>query len=111
MGEANRVVWFDLVGNAYVPRYSVRDTLLFSADANTYQLIDVDGSITLFDATRGVMLSRTDPAGNQLTVLGYTKNGFNFTEVQRTTSAGGVTTIESFLYSYVDATADYPVLS
>ncbi len=111
MGNANAALWFDLVGTSYVPRFSVRQTLLLNADANTYQLIDLDGSITQYNASSGVFQSHTDPAGNQVAVVSYTANAFNFTEVQRTTTAGGSTTVESFLYTYVDATQPYPVLS
>jgi hypothetical protein len=32
MGNANAALWFDLVGNAYVPRFNVRQTLLFNPD-------------------------------------------------------------------------------
>ena len=111
MGNANAALWFDLVGTSYVPRFSVRQTLLYNAASNTYQLIDLDGSIRQYNGSSGVFQSHTDPAGNQVAVVSYTANGFNFTEVQRTTAAGSNATVESFLYTYVDPTLINPVLS
>ena len=52
-----------------------------------------------------------DPAGNQIAVVSYLGNNFNFAEVQRSYSSGGNTTIESFLYNYVDASQSNPQLS
>src|SRR4051794_27692964 len=112
MGRANGVLWFDPApGGGFAPRFSVRQTLLLDPADNVYQLIDLDGSVTTYSAATGVFVSRSDPAGNQLAVVSYTSNGFNFAEVQRTYTSGGSTTVESFLYTYVDPTAAYPLLS
>jgi len=111
MGSANDVLWFDLVGSNYVPRFDVTQTLLFNAAANAYQLLDLDGSITQFDGTSGALQSHADAAGNQVAVVSYTSNDWNFTEVERTYTVGGVTTTESFLYTYQDPTRPYPLLS
>jgi len=43
-------------------------------------------------------------------VVSYTANNFNFTEVQRSYTAGGNTTVESFLYQYDNPSALSPLL-
>ncbi len=111
MGAANAALWFDPSGSGYLPRFNVRQTLTFDAANNVYNLYELDGSITQFDGGSGVFLNHTDAGGNTIAPVGYTANGFNFTEVQRTTTVGTTTAVESFIYEYVDATADYPVLS
>jgi hypothetical protein len=111
MGQANAVLWFDLSDGLYVPRFDVRESLLFNQAANTLLLVDLDGSVTTFNATSGVFVSKTDPAGNSLSVISYTNNGFNFGEVQRVVTTGGNTTVESYLYTYADPTVAYPVLT
>jgi RHS repeat-associated protein len=111
MGQANNELWFDLVGSAYVPRFNVRQTLLLNSVTNTYELVDLDGSVSTFSQGTGVFQNHADPAGNLLSVVGYTSNGFNFTEVHRSSSVGGNTTVESFLYTYQDPTQTYPLLS
>ncbi|OAI41010.1 hypothetical protein AYO40_00590 [Planctomycetaceae bacterium SCGC AG-212-D15] len=112
MGQANHALWFDPSGNGYQPRYSIRETLQLDPVNNVYNLYHLDGSITQFNATTGVFVQHTDAAGNKIAVISYAANNFNATEVQRTyKDSSGNTTIESFLYSYVDATQAYPVLS
>jgi RHS repeat-associated protein len=111
MGRANGTLWFDLVGGAYAPRFGVRLSLLLDTVNNVYRLVDLDGTVSVFGAASGAFQGRTDPAGNSLAVVSYTANGFNFTEVQRTYSAGGNTTVESYLYTYQDPTQTYPLLS
>lgn len=109
MGAANAVLWFDRDGSAFVQRHGGHHTLRRSGDA--YLLVAEDGSVTEYDATTGVLRRHLDPAGNTLQVVGTTANGFNFTEVQRSYTAGGSTTTESFLYAYDDSTAAFPRLS
>src|SRR5262249_23136192 len=110
MGNANQALWFDPSGGGYVPRFNVRQTLLLDAANNVFRLIDLDGSVTEYAAASGAFLRHTDPAGNEVAVVGYTANGFNFTEVQRSYTSGGSTTTESFLYAYVDIAAAFPLL-
>jgi hypothetical protein len=111
MGASNEEMWFDPAGTSYVPRFNVTETLLYDATTNIFQLIELNGSITQYDGTTGAFQSKSDPAGNQIAVVSYTSNYFNFTEVQRTYTSGGSSTIESFLYTYADSTVAFPVLS
>jgi hypothetical protein len=111
MGDANEALYFDLSGSAFVPRFSVRQTLVLNAAANVYELVDLDGSITQYNAVTGAFIQRSDPAGNTVAVVSYLANGFNFTEVQRTVTADGVTTVESYLYTYQDPAANFPLLT
>jgi len=111
MGAANNVLWFDPVGDSYAPRFDVTQTLLYDAATNVFQLIELDGSITQYDGTTGAFQSHSDPAGNQVAVVSYASNYFNFTEVQRSYTSGGTTTIESYLYTYADPTVAYPLLT
>src|SRR2546430_1714770 len=47
-----------------------------------------------------MFLRHTDAGGNKVEVTAVAANGFNFKEVQRTYTAAGVTTVESYLYAY-----------
>jgi hypothetical protein len=111
MGAANAVLWFDLVSGSYGPRFSVRQSLVLDAVNNVFNLYDLDGSLTQYSATTGAFMSHADVAGNTVAVLSYLQNYFNFSEVRRTTTTGGVTTVESFVYDYVDGSAHYPLLA
>jgi hypothetical protein len=113
LGDAYRFLWFDPSGPAaFNPRFSIRQTLILDTANRVYRLYDVDGSVTTFDAATGNFLSHADPAGNQIAVVSTAGNGFNFTEIQRSyTDANGNTTFESYLYSYNDPTAPYPLLT
>src|SRR5262249_43180148 len=112
MGSATDVLWFDPDGaGGFLPRFSARQTLQLDLAAGVYRLYELDGGVTTYSAATGALLSHADAAGNSVAVVGYTANGFNFAEVQRSYSAGGSTTVESFLYGYVDATLPFPQLS
>ena len=67
--------------------------------------------MTVYDGVTGGFRSYTDATGNIVQVVSMAGNGFNFTEVRRTYSAGGITTIESYLYTYADPNADLPILT
>jgi len=111
MGQANFVLWFDPASNGYVPRFSVRQSLLFDAANNVFDLVDLDGSVMQFNGTTGAFIQHTDPAGNAVAVVSYLINNFNFTQVQRTTTAGGNTTVESYVYNYQLPASANPLLS
>ena len=111
MGSASNVLWFDLVNGQYVPRFNVRNSLTYSAASNRYQLYGLDGSVTEFCGASGRFCAHRTPAGDTITVISTTDNGFNLGEVQRTYTTGGVTTTESFVYTYIDATLQNPYLS
>jgi RHS repeat-associated protein len=98
--------YFDVNGNAYVPRFFVQDQLGHNAAAHEFTLTDTTGSrITLndFDAVvlpqaRGQLKSFADRDGNLTRVVSRTSDG-KIQEVQRTDPASGVT--ESYLYAYL----------
>ena len=46
MGIPTQTLWFDQVGNDYVPRFSVRQTLQFDPVDYVYRLYDLDGGVT-----------------------------------------------------------------
>src|SRR5262249_30554236 len=54
MGQANSVLWFDQVGDALQPRFGGSDSLTLDGDAGSYQLTDVQGCVSEFDATSGM---------------------------------------------------------
>lgn len=101
MGEATRELWFTKVGTSYVGDFGRRETMQFDTVSHIYRFQDLAGNITEYDS-RGNMLRRTAAGGDTLEVVSMLGNGFNATEVQRSSVVGGVTTVESFLYQYVD---------
>lgn len=98
MGEALESVFFDLNGSQYVARYNVKKTLSLDTVNQVYRVTDSDGSYTDFDELVGMLVQKVDPAGNTLVVTGY--NGFCLTQVERTYSSGGQTTVEQWSYTY-----------
>jgi RHS repeat-associated protein len=78
-----------------------------SGAPGTYTLTTTDGSKVVFHdfsgtqpvAERGQMISMTDPAGDVTAVTSVNTDGTP-AEVQRTSTTGGVTTTESYLYAY-----------
>lgn len=111
MSEATAVLCFDKVDSSYVPRFSVRDTLLLDSDNGVFRLIDLQGGVREFSSATGAFQRSADAAGNTVDVVSHLGNGFNFTEVQRSVTISGITTIESYLYSWIDDTANFPLLS
>ena len=53
MGAANSVLWFDPGGGGFVPRFAVRQTLTLNSTNNVYNLYELDGSVTQFNAITG----------------------------------------------------------
>jgi RHS repeat-associated protein len=115
MGQANDALWFDPDypdnPRTYTPRYGVRRTLTLDRANLRYCLTDLDGSVTEFDAGSGIFLQHCDPARTAITPGQRLLNGFNFTDLERTISANGVTTKETFSYAYDDVDANYPLLT
>jgi hypothetical protein len=112
MGEKTEAKSFSNAGgNNWVPNFSIRDSLIFDTLNNTFLLADLHGGVTTYSASTGVFQSYTDPAGNTTQVVSFLANGFNLGEVQRSFTSAGTTTIESFLYTYVNPTAPSPVVS
>jgi hypothetical protein len=97
---------FDLVSGNYVPRFFVQDSLSSNAAAHEFLLVDSLGDkIRFYDFSgqpnqQGQFKSFTDPDGNLLAVTSLTSDG-KPAEVQWSTTAGGTTYTESYLYSYL----------
>ncbi|WP_020476098.1 MBG domain-containing protein [Zavarzinella formosa] len=102
--------YFDPSGGSFVPRFFTQDTLTHDSDAGEYTLTTADGKKLVYNdfdssrpgAQKGQLKSVTDSQGNTTAVTAY-ETGGQPQEVQRSSAAGGVTTIESYLYSYVDS--------
>ncbi|MBX9677780.1 MAG: hypothetical protein K2X38_03370 [Gemmataceae bacterium] len=103
--------WFSPYGSGFVADFAVKDSLILDNDRGVYQLYDVHGTLTEYSSSSGVFLRHLDAAGNLVEVVSTLANGFNFTEVQRSFLQGGVATVESYLYSWNDASAPFPVLT
>ena len=110
MSQATQALWFSQVGDNYVPNFAIKDTLILDADNNVFSLHDLHGGITQYSASSGGFQNYTDSAGNQVVVVSTLANGFNFTEVQRTFTENGIATTESFLYTWVDSSLNFPLL-
>jgi RHS repeat-associated protein len=97
---------FDLISGNYVPRFFVQDTLSSNAGAHEYVLTDTLGDqIRFYDFSgltnqQGQFKSYTDADGNVLAVTSLTADG-KPAEVQWSTTVGGSTYTESYLYSYL----------
>lgn len=111
MGSPQSVLWFDRNGGTFVPRFNLRATLIYDAGFNRYKLYDLQGNITEYCGTSGRLCRYLDPYGNSTVVVSTLANGFNLTEVQRTVTSGGTTTVESYMYDYIDPQASSPLLA
>jgi RHS repeat-associated protein len=95
-------------GGGYQARFFDQSTLSYNAAAGQYVLTDSAGDqLRFYDfaATRpawqqGQLQSFADPGGNVTSVTATTAQG-RTAEVQRTTTSGGTTVTESYLYTYV----------
>src|SRR5205823_3928008 len=84
------------------------DTLSHNTTSHEYIFTDPAGDQTKFFDTNTVWAagqrlqfeSFIDPNGNQTNVTAHTSDG-KVQEVQRRTTSGGTTTVESYLYSYI----------
>ena len=108
MGQATQQLWFEQVGGGYQGKYSIRESLV--RDGDVFRLVMLDGAVTEYNATTGVMQRRISPGGNTIEVSGTTDNGFNFTDVERSYTSGGTTTVEQFHYDWDDESAEFPTL-
>ncbi|HUY36901.1 MAG TPA: hypothetical protein VMV69_29550, partial [Pirellulales bacterium] len=96
-------LWFDLLGGVYVGRYGGKFTL--SHNGGFFYLAAPNGQITVFNdftsASPGLLNSQTTAGGQTIQVASYAPGtALGIGEVQRGYSSGGVTTVESFLYSF-----------
>jgi RHS repeat-associated protein len=104
--------YFDQVGSSYTPRLYEQETFTHDTTNKQFVLTDTVGDVIRFDDfdsswpanQQGQFQSLTDPAGNATQVTSRQPNG-KPVEVQRSTTSGGVTTTESYLYGYIDPNA------
>ena len=91
---------------SYLNEYSSQDTLTYSSGSHEFTLVDSSGdSLVFHDFTvtpsgeRGQLVSLTNPGGNSATVQSVNAAGLP-TDIQVSTTSGGVTTTDDYLYTY-----------
>ncbi len=97
--------WFDPVESGYAARYGVLDTLSYNATTDVFTWASTSGAIEQyagFDSPlAGKLLSQTTPGGATI-YMSY--SGGQLSEMTRSfADADGVTTTESYVYSYIDS--------
>ncbi len=110
--------YFDHTGSTYTERMGGQDTLVHNTGNDTFALTDSMGDVFTFNDfngslpvnQKGQFQSFTDPAGNVGQVISRTSDG-KPTEFQRSTTSGGVTTTESYVYAYVISGVNAGLLS
>jgi hypothetical protein len=102
-GRANSPLWFSKTDGNYVGDFDIKQTLIHDAQAEVHRLYDLDGSYTEFDDFTGMFRRHVDPGGNKTEVTKMYGNGYNFSEVERSYTSGGTTTVEQYLYEYDDS--------
>jgi len=98
-------LWFDPSGGGYVGRYGAKSALTHDTTNHLFVLALPTGEQWTFQdfdqATypQGLLKSQRTAGGQTTQVTSYTTDG-HIGEIQRSTTLGGVTTTESFLYAY-----------
>jgi RHS repeat-associated protein len=100
--------YFDLVNGAYQPRFFDQSTLTYDSGSGEYTLTDESGDQLVFWGfspaillgQQGQFQSFTDPGGNTTAVTARTPDG-RPARVQRSSTSGGHTVTESWVYGYV----------
>jgi YD repeat-containing protein len=118
VGNAKTARYFDATGSSYTPRYFGQEALSYNGTAGQFTLTDTSGDQLVFwdfgsgrpASQRGQLQSFTDPDGNVTQVTSWTSAG-QPAEVQRSNTSGGVTTVESYLDSYLTSGANAGRLS
>jgi hypothetical protein len=107
VSDAATARYFDLVGSTYQPRFDEQDVLTRNTTAHEFILTDTLGDQIRFNDFTGMpanaggrFKSYTDPAGNVTSVVLW-DNGGRPLEVQRSSTVGSTTVVESYLYSYI----------
>lgn len=99
--------WFNLVDGDYVGAYGAVQTLEHDTTNNVFRFVQADGSIWVFfdfdqRANPAGMLSSIIAPGSQSLSFSYPNATSLVSEIQSSyTDPSGVTTVESFLYSYL----------
>jgi len=104
-GPANTAYWFTKTGDDYVGDF-VSESLIHDVAGQVFRFVNLDGSYIEFDDVTGMFQQHVDPAGNKVEVKDLHANGYNFTEVERTYTTGGTTTVEQYLYEYQTLAGD-----
>jgi hypothetical protein len=102
------VEYFDGSLGGYAPRHLSQDSLTHNSGAGEFTLTTSAGARLVFNdfgamlpaEQKGQIKSVTDPNGNVTTIASRDSNGKPL-DIQRTSTTGGTTTTESFLYAYV----------
>jgi hypothetical protein len=111
VSSGTAALWFDYQqSGAYTAEFYEGTEYALQADGSTgdFLLTDAQGDSVRFYgfgtslplAQRGQFKSFTDPYGDTISVTSHSGSG-QTTEVQRSVVSAGVTTTESFLYSYI----------
>lgn len=98
-------LWFDLRSGVYIGRYGTKYTLTHDTGTGAFKLAAPNGAITVFNdfssANPGLFKSQSTAGGQAIQVTTYAPSTLlGIGEVQRSYTSGGVTTLESFLYSF-----------
>jgi len=105
-GRANTSFWFDKVGDDFVGKFDIKQTLVHDETARVYRFYNLDGSYIEFGDFTRMFQRHVDAAGNKVEVKAMHSNGYNFTKVERSYTSGGSTTTEQYLYDYTNPTGD-----
>lgn len=109
MGEFGSELWFDKSGSTYVARFGRSQRLTLDTAAQRYRLTEINGTVTEFDSVTGMFRKKFDPFGNVIAVTALHANGYNLTQVERSSTSGGTTTTEQFAYDYQKISGDQMV--
>jgi RHS repeat-associated protein len=107
VSNATTARYYDLSGGSYQPRYFDQSQLSYNGTSDEFTLIDTNGDQLTFAGfgsswlpfQPGTLLSYADPNGNVTSVTSWTSLG-EPAAVQRSTTSGGTTVTEQYLYSY-----------
>jgi hypothetical protein len=103
--DNNNAVWFDSSMGSYTARHGAKHTLTANTGAQEFTLTKPTGEVFKLrdfavSSAKGMFKSATSPGGQTISVVSYDTND-HITEVQRSYTSGGSTTVESFKYDYL----------
>jgi hypothetical protein len=108
---------FDKIGSSYTEHEFLTDTLVHNSGTNDFTFTDSSGmQFNFYDFStsypvnqRGSLESIKDAAGNATSVTAHTSNG-SIQEIQRSSTVGSTTIIDSFLFTYYTSGANSGLL-
>jgi RHS repeat-associated protein len=100
--------YFDGTTGTITPRHMSQSTMTYNSGTGEYTLTSSGGARLVFNDfsaslptyQKGQIKSVTDPNGNVTSISSRTTDG-KPADIQRTSTAGGVTTTESYQYAYI----------